>query len=209
VKTIVPCELRDLDGSYLLVQPVGESRCRILDSNVVPKGEIYWKPRSLDWSEASEDLGGWTRLAPSELVDLERENPVPEDENILEILEREQEVQGEHRRPELEEVLEAPESISAAAHEQDEKDFRSCLTMLADHYRSVHGYHDDQGDHLSYCVCPGLAAAAERARDHLNILISLALREDVLPPLRQLIRKARSSDGRLDLIARGSRERVA
>jgi len=209
VKTITPCELRDLDGSYLLVEPMDECRCRVMDSNVVPKGEILWKPRSMSWRQTSKDFGGCTRVAPSELIDLEGENPVPHDENILEILEREQEVLGEHCRLEPQEVFEAPLSLSAAAHEQDEKDFKSCLTMLADHYRSIHGYYDDQGDHLSYCVCPGLGVAAERARDHINILISLALREDVLPPLRLLIRKARLADGRLDLLARRSREQVA
>src|SRR5262245_20280675 len=97
VKTLIPCELRDLDGSYLLVEPLDACRCRVLDSNVAPKGEILWKPRSLTWHQASKDLGGWTRVAPSDLQNLEGENGAQDHENILEILEREQEVLGEHR----------------------------------------------------------------------------------------------------------------
>ncbi len=209
MKTIVPCELRDLDGSYLLVEPMDAYRCRVLDSNVVPKGDILWKPRSLTWHQASKDLGGWTRVAPSELVDLEREHYVPDHENILEILEREQEVRCEHRRPDPEEELANPRSLSPVDHEQDERDFRATLNILARHYRSIHGYHNDPGGQVSYCVCPGFGPAGERARDHLNILISVALLEEALPPLRELIRKARLFEQRHGGVALGSRTRVA
>src|SRR5688572_29628295 len=60
-------EFRDPDGSYVLVQPLDEVRCRVLASNVTPKGDVLFKDAELTWQEAAEDLGGYTRLGLEEL----------------------------------------------------------------------------------------------------------------------------------------------
>lgn len=99
MKTIVPCELRDLDGSYLLVQPVGESRCRILDSNVAAKGQVLYKPELMSWDQAVEDLGGYTRLSPDELLGLVEQDSLPDPENLVEALGAREEILVEPRRP--------------------------------------------------------------------------------------------------------------
>lgn len=102
MKTITPCELRDLDGSYLLVQPVGESRCRILDSNVAPKGQVLYKPELMSWDQAAEDLGGYTRLSPDELLGLVEQGSLPDPENLVEALDTREEILVEPRRPDPE-----------------------------------------------------------------------------------------------------------
>ena len=164
MKTVIPYELRDLDGSYLLVEPMDAYRCRVLDSNVAPKGEILWRPRGLSWRQASQDRGGWTRVAPSELLGPEGKHGVPDHENILEILEREQEVNGEHRRPDPEGELADPKSLSPVDPDWEMKGFKTALDLLADHHRRIHGHHDGPGGHLPYCACPGFGPAGEQAR---------------------------------------------
>src|SRR5437762_1963410 len=102
VKTTIPCELRNLDGSYLLVQPLGESGCRILASNVAPKGQVLYKPELLSWSQATEDLGGYTRLSPDELLGLVDPDTVPDPDNLVDALDSREEVLSEARRPDPE-----------------------------------------------------------------------------------------------------------
>lgn len=98
MKTLNPCELRDLDGSYLLVEPFGEIRCRVLSSNVARKGEVLYKPEALTWSQASRDLGGFTRLSPAELLGTVEADSRPDPENLLEVLGSQEEIRSDERR---------------------------------------------------------------------------------------------------------------
>src|SRR5438105_5600501 len=114
VTTHIPCELRDLDGSYLLVEPLGDIRCRILASNVATKGEVLYKSESMTWSEAMEDLGGWTRLLPSQLLGGEEEERLPDPENLREVLDLEQQGDGGNRRHDPEREAVDPTSLREA-----------------------------------------------------------------------------------------------
>lgn len=99
MKTLIPCELRDLDGSYVLVEPVGDIRCRVLASNVAQKGEVLYKPEALSWLQATRDLGGFTRLTPAELLGGLEAKSMPNPENLLEVLGSQEEILGDARRP--------------------------------------------------------------------------------------------------------------
>lgn len=99
MKSIIPCELRDLDGSYLLFEPVGESRCRILASNVAPKGQLLYKPTLLSWAQATKDLGGYTRLSPAELLAQVDPKSVADPESLVEALATHEEILSGPRTP--------------------------------------------------------------------------------------------------------------
>jgi hypothetical protein len=78
-------EFLDPDGSYIRARALDEVCCRVLSSNVARKGEVYVKEGALDWEEASEDLGGLTRLGPWDLAPLKGRDP--EEEDLLATLE--------------------------------------------------------------------------------------------------------------------------
>jgi hypothetical protein len=61
-------EFLDPDGGYVRALPLDEVRCRVLRSNLARRGEVFLKDPGLDWEEATQDLGGWTRVGPSDLV---------------------------------------------------------------------------------------------------------------------------------------------
>src|SRR5471032_3315633 len=82
-------EFLDPDGSYALVQPFDEVRGRVLSSNVLEKGSVLHKDADLAWGEAAEDLGGFTRLGPSDfLLDGEASSePAWDSEDLVRLLE--------------------------------------------------------------------------------------------------------------------------
>jgi len=87
VTALPSCEFRDPDGSYVLVQPFDEVRCRVLASNVADRGEVLFKDGSLTWSEAAEDVGGFTRVGPSTLLEHPEKDPVYTTSDLLAALE--------------------------------------------------------------------------------------------------------------------------
>lgn len=70
-------EFRDLDGSYVLVRPLDEVRGRVVSSNRAARGRVLYKDGALSWERAAEDLGGYTRLSPEELLGEERDGRRP------------------------------------------------------------------------------------------------------------------------------------
>jgi len=139
VKTIIPCELRDLDGSYLLVQPVDESRCRILDSNVAPKGKVLFMPDLMSWEHAAEDLGGYTRLSPDELLGLVDQDSLPDPENLVEALDTREEILVEPRRPDPEGEVVDPGTQTGHGANVEADDPQVELLRLAIRHRTHHG----------------------------------------------------------------------
>ena len=139
MKTIVPCELRDLDGSYLLVQPLGESRCRILASNVAPKGQLLYKPELLSWSQATQDLGGYTRLLPDELLGLVEQGNGSDPDNLVEALDSREEILSEARRPDPEGEVVDPGTTPGTGENFEADDPQAELLRLAIHHRTDHG----------------------------------------------------------------------
>jgi hypothetical protein len=139
VKTIIPCELRDLDGSYLLVQPLGESRCRILASNVAPKGKLLYKPDLLSWSQATEDVGGYTRLSPDELLGVLDADSVPDPENLVEALEAEQDILADPRSGDPEGDVVDPGTLSRPGETLEPDDPQAELVRQAIQRRNHHG----------------------------------------------------------------------
>jgi hypothetical protein len=139
VKTIDPCELRDLDGSYLLVQPVGESRCRILDSNVAQKGQVLYKPELLSWAQAAEDLGGYTRLSPDELLGLADQDSLPDPDNLVEALGTREEILVEPRRPDPEGEVVDPGTLPGTGGNLEADDPQAELLRLAIRHQNHRG----------------------------------------------------------------------
>jgi len=139
VKTIVPCELRDLDGSYLFVQPVDESSCRILDSNVAPKGQVLYKPEILSWEQAAEDLGGYTRLSPDELLGFVAQDTFPDPEDLVEVLGAREEILVESRRPDPDGEMVDPGTLAGPGGTLEADDPQAELLRLAIRHPNHHG----------------------------------------------------------------------
>ncbi len=137
MKTLIPCELRDLDGSYVLVEPVGEIRCRVLVSNVARKGEVLYKPEALTWSQASRDLGGFTRLSPAELLGTVEADSRPDPENLLEVLGSQEEILGDARRPDPEGDVVDPETLPGRGGTLEADDPRAEQLRLASKERKA------------------------------------------------------------------------
>ena len=66
-------ELRDLDGDYLFAEVIDETRCRVLVSNMTRPGTVLGIPSDQYWEHAAEELGGFTRLLPCEMLDYNRD----------------------------------------------------------------------------------------------------------------------------------------
>lgn len=170
MKTLNPCELRDLDGSYALVRPLDDVRCRVIDSNVFAKGELLclWNT-PYDWIEGSEDLGGCTRIGLADLIP--RNGPIVEDrgEDILP-LER---AFGEHADSEAEEHRMELEAVAPDEDvpDEDDFDFDATLRRLTLHFVEVHLHLADGVPTMEDCRCPGIAPANEWAQDRLYAVI--------------------------------------
>jgi len=210
VTTLPLCEFREPDGSYVLVRPHDDVRCRVIDSNVFQKGEVLsLRGAAYDWVEGSEDIGGCTRIGLAFLLRGQPSQADGHSQDLLNLLADHEVALAEHRHSDPEEDLVDPRSLAPDVPERDVEDLRATLRRLADHYRSVHGYRQNARDQLTACICPGFAPDSERARDLLGTVMTLALRRESLPPLRDLIRQARYFNGLLEAFADRCRERVA
>ncbi len=209
MKTLPPCEFRDLDGSYVLVRPLDDVRCQVIDSNVFPEGELLrLRGSGYDWLEGTEDLGGCTRIGLDQFL-RPASGEDTQDDNVLGLLAELDVALGEHRHPDPEERLVDPHSLVPDPDNRDAEDVPATLRRLADHYRSVHGYQQDAPDRVTACVCPGFAPESERSRHLLSTVMTIALSRKSLPPLRDLIRQARHFEWFLGAVADRCRERVA
>lgn len=100
-------EFSDLDGNYIFVETIDETRCRVILSNLARPGKILHLPADLFWKNASEDLGGYTQLLPCEMLDYNRELTADEpgeddfEESLAQAIDHEDEVVREtHARVE-------------------------------------------------------------------------------------------------------------
>jgi hypothetical protein len=112
-------ELRDLDGTYVLVKPLDDVRGVVLNGTLHEQGQVLYKGASLSWKAASRDIGGATHLSPQDLVARETEeidSPIPgvpdEDGDIFESAHHA--IESRSRREALQEALtlEGPEEVA-------------------------------------------------------------------------------------------------
>jgi hypothetical protein len=200
VTTLPICELNDPDGSYLLVQPFDEVRCRVIASNVAQKGEVLYKRAGLSWRKAAQDLGGWTRLSPSLLLASRGEAEGPDPENILGVLEDKMASLGEHQHPDPEGDPVDPESLTSSSG-SDESDPRAAILRLAIHYRKAHERMDGEHHWVALCDCPDFGPGGDRIQARLHALVSMGLLANKLPTLPRIFQAIHE--------VQKSRERVA
>jgi hypothetical protein len=210
VKSLPLCEFREPDGSYVLVRPYDDVRCRVIDSNVFRKGELlHLRGAAYGWSEGSEDIGGCTRVGLAFLLQDHSALVDGHPDDLLNLLAEQEAALADHRLPDPEEEVVDPRSLAPDEPEMGGADLRATLTRLTDHYRKIHGYGQNTPTQVTACSCPGFGPGNYRARDLLAAVVTLALRHKSLPPLRDLIRQARHFGWFLDVVARRPRERVA
>lgn len=189
-------EFLDPDGSYALVQPFDEVRCRVLSSNVLPKGQILHKGDLLDWQDAAEDLGGFTRLGISDLLPKEDAWPEPawEGSELLEQLEehlgysREDQVQNPALKRESP-TLEPPKPSAW----EDPVGF---LLGLVRHTRKLHEQHAGESRWVATCRCPAFQVQGDRLRARLHKLLTAALEKGRRPRLSRILIALRESFAR-------------
>lgn len=210
MKTLPLCEFCEPDGSYVLVRPYDDVRCRVIDSNVFRKGELlHLRGAAYDWSEGSEDIGGCTRIGLAFLLQDHSALVDGQSDELPNLLSEQQAALADHRLPDPEEEVVDPRSLASNEPQMDGADLRATLTRLVDHYRELHGFGENTLDQMTACSCPGFGPDNYRARDLLAEVVSLALRHKSLPPLRDLIRQARRFGWFLEVLTRRPRERVA
>jgi len=179
MKTAV--EFRDLDGSYLLLRPLDDIRCLVLDSNVAQRGELLYKEERLTWSEAARDLGGYTRVAPSELLaaaDLPRRESMDYRHLILGTTEQSESDPGHLLKD------------AGLSSDRDLEDPRASLLRLALHYRRAHAR---RGSAPSRCRCPGFSPEGDLKAGRFHALISIALITRTLPSLSRMLGAIRNA----------------
>lgn len=201
MKTPIPCELRDLDGSYLLVEPLGSTHGLILDSNVAPKGEVFYKSSRLTWSAASEDLGGWTRLVPAEVLETIGDRVLDRDD-LLKVLTHEQELRyRDHRRTDSEGEAIDPSSLPEREGGPVSPDPRAEFLRLAMHYRKEHEKKKGKTRWVARCTCPKFRLPDESANVRLHGLIWVGLLRNQLPTLPRIVKAIRDAQGRAERVA--------
>jgi hypothetical protein len=175
-----PCEFRDPDGSYALVQPLDEVRCRVIASNVAEKDQVLYNGDALDWPDAAEDLGGFTRLGPCEMLG-------PEDEELPDPGEDDQEHRGEDGRPPADPLAHVEDPRYSKCHEQAiDADFQVEILRLAIHYQQVHERKDGETRWVTLCRCPDYAPLGDVPRARFHAMVSVALLAEQLPSLSQI-----------------------
>ncbi len=194
--TMPVVEFLDPDGSYALVQPFDEVRGRVLSSNVLPKGHVLHKNEKLSWSEAAEDLGGFTRLGPSDFLP-EGEaglEPAWEGSELLEQLEehlgysREEPIQNPALKRESP-TLEPPKPSAW----EDPVGF---LLGLVRHTRKLHEQDAGESRWVATCRCPAFQVPGERLRARLHKIITAALEKGRRPRLSPILIALRESFAR-------------
>lgn len=180
-------EFRDPDGSYVLAVPLDEERCRILASNVLPVGQIAYKDPDLTWAEASQELGGFTRMPPDDLSPTEYE--WVEEDVFLD----EEEESGEasftrtsdDRLSFLERVPDRTSSSRTPA--PGALDPREMLGRLIAHYIRVHPGFTAADLAQSGCHCPGFRLGGERSAFRLHVLVGLTMAAKEYDDLETLV----------------------
>lgn len=183
MKTLPIAEFRDPDGSYVLVQPLDEVRCRVIDSNVTLKGEVLYKDRDLSWKQAQKDCGGYTRVGADELLRREEKDQ----------LDHATEMASLGGRPAR--AISIPEIGEGEGPFGDGIDIDAehlgTLERLQAHYLNAHWHHDEKGSWTSLCNCPGYGPSDEQSRDRLNAVVSIVVSAGRIPPLHRIIRTVR------------------
>jgi len=197
--TIQAIEFLDPDGSYALVQPFDEVRGRVLSSNVLEKGSVLHKDAELAWGEAAEDLGGFTRLGPSDFLHdgaLSAE-PAWNSEDLVRLLEDPLDTQGEVPSHDPMRNLESPPPVPATL-DQD-ADPVGLLLRLVRHLRKTHRKKDAGSCWVAPCRCPAFQVKGDRLRTRLQELITAALEKGRLPRLSRILVALRARfDRRVD-----------
>lgn len=172
-------EFRDPDGSYALVQPFDEVRCRVISSNVLSKGLVLYKHADLTWEEAARESHGGTRVGPSDLAALEERRFESSDYRDL--------IRGEVAEdPDPLRDLEDTRSTRLEAAEVP-ADPRAGLLRLAFHYRKVHERREAGGRWMSVCRCPGFTPEGKPGYARLHAMIWVALFTKRLPSLPRML----------------------
>jgi hypothetical protein len=189
-------EFIDPDGSYALVQPFDEVRGRVLSSNVLEKGSVLHKDAELAWGEAAEDLGGFTRLGPSDFLQdgVASAEPAWDSEDLVRLLEDPLGSRGAeiHQDPLLD--LESPPPGSATSEEVAEP--VGLLLRLVHHLRKHHEKKDRGSCWVAPCRCPAFQVKGTRLQTQLLELIAAALEKGKLPRLSRILVALRASFGR-------------
>lgn len=172
-------EFRDPDGSYVLVRPFDEVRCRVMASNVLPKGLVLHKDAELTWEEASRESNGITRVGPWDLA-----SP---DERRFESPDYRDLILGEESKDhdplrELEDASSSRQEVADLA-----ADPRVRLLRLALHYRKVHERREAGGRWMSVCRCPGFTPEGKPGYARLHAMIWVALYTKRLPSLFRML----------------------
>jgi hypothetical protein len=196
--TIQAIEFLDPDGSYALVQPFDEVRGRVLASNVLLKGNILHKDEELTWTEAAEDLGGFTRLGLSDLLPKDEawQEPVWEDSELLTLLE-------EHLGPSREKLIADPRLQVESPPPEDAKpkvgaaeDPVGFLLSLIRHTRKLHERNVGETRWVAPCRCPAFQVKGDRLRTRLEELLTAALEKGRTPRLSRILLALREAFGR-------------
>jgi hypothetical protein len=185
--TIQTVEFLDPDGSYALVQPFDEVRGRVLSSNVLEKGSVLHKDAELPWGEAAEDLGGFTRLGPSDfLLDVVASaEPSWKSEDLVRLLEDPLGSRGEELREDPLLRLESPPPGSATPDQAPGA--VDVLLRLVRHFRKQHLRKDEGSCWVAPCRCPAFQVEGARLESELQELITAALDKGRLPRLSRIL----------------------
>ncbi|HVR85542.1 MAG TPA: hypothetical protein VMU54_14590 [Planctomycetota bacterium] len=194
--TIQAIEFLDPDGSYALVQPFDEVRGRVLSSNVLEKGSVLHKDAELAWGEAAEDLGGFTRLSPSDFLQdgVASAEPSWDSEDLCRLLEDPLGDEDEERsRDPLLDLESPPPGPAIPDQEADPVGF---LLRLVRHLWNRHLKKDGGSCWVTLCRCPAFQVKGERLRTRLQELITAALEKGRLPRLSRVLVSLRDRLGR-------------
>jgi hypothetical protein len=175
-----PCEFRDPDGTYVLVQPFDEVRCRVIASNVAEKDQVLYKGDAIDWPEAAKDLGGFTRLGPCELL-------AQVDQELPDLGEDDAGFVPEDWGQAADALAQVEDPRTSRSHEQAEgADLQVAILRLAIHYQQVHERRDGETRWVTLCRCPGHAPAGDVETARLHAMVSVALLANELPSLHRI-----------------------
>jgi len=190
--TIQTVEFLDPDGSYALVQPFDEVRGRVLSSNVLEKGSVLHKDAELAWDDAAEDLGGFTRLGPSDFLRDEGAAPEPAWENadLVRLLEERDHAATPSR---TQDPFLGLESKPATPAEDSEP--VGLLRRLVRHLRKQHLKREAGSRWVAPCRCPGFQVKGGRLRSRLLELLTEAFEKEKLPRLSRILAAVRASLG--------------
>lgn len=180
MSTLPIVEFRDPDGSYVLAQPLNEVCCRVLASNALPQGQVLYKDEAIDWEEAAQDLGGFTRLGPDQLRAPE-DGPERASDDYRDLL------QGLLPEPDPLALIEDPQSSKSHERPEDAGP-RARILRLVLHYKKVHEEKGARARGMNVCRCPQFAPEGDVSQARLHARVSLALLRRELPSLPRILR---------------------